>query len=51
MSVELVLQLVGILVSRVAQAVAGGFSNVDVDDLFIGRTAEDALNELRAKRG
>lgn len=51
MGIELVAKLISILALRVAEAIAGGHATVPIDDLFITRTAEDALKELRERNG
>ena len=50
MGVELVVKLISILALRVAEAIANGHATVPIEDLFMTRTAEDALNELEAKK-
>lgn len=49
-TLELALRAVAIISDRVAAALANGQETIDVDDLFIERTAEQALEEARRKR-
>ncbi len=49
-TIELALRAVSIISERVAAALADGQQEIDVDDLFIERTADQALEEARRKR-
>ena len=49
-TIEIALRILATLAEKVYQAIAAGNDTVDLSELYINRTADDALAEIQKKK-